>query len=205
MSVTNDVAEDDVGDAALRQTRQRRDVFVGVGVPAAAGGELFQPEPVACAATIAGRKPCERLRPPSSLNIVTIATMSTLSHARSAARQQSLPPLHEIAAFGLVMPAEPVRPEAADRLLLRRSLFDGCALSHERRRHVDGARARMFLGDVRGEAIGRYLLPAEPAEGLTGRDVDALHSQQHEWLASARQARGYLCGVARANGSRPVF
>ena len=33
-----------------------------------------------------------------------MATMSTLSHARSIARQQSLPPLHEIAAFGLVMP-----------------------------------------------------------------------------------------------------
>ena len=41
----------------------------------------------------------------------------------------------------------------------------------------------MFLGDVRGEAIGRHPLPAEPAEGLTGRDVDALHSQQHEWLS----------------------
>jgi hypothetical protein len=39
------------------------------------------------------------------LNIVTIATMSTLSQARSIARQQSLPPLHEIAAFGFVMRA----------------------------------------------------------------------------------------------------
>ena len=39
----------------------------------------------------------------------------------------------------------------------------------------------MFLGDVRGEAIGRHALPAEPAEGLAGRDVNALHSQQHEW------------------------
>ena len=46
----------------------------------------------------------------------------------------------------------------------------------------------MFLGDVRGEAIGRHSLPAEPAEGLTGRDVDALHSQQLEWL-SVRTSR----------------
>ena len=34
----------------------------------------------------------------------------------------------------------------------------------------------MFLGDVRGKAISRHPLPAEPAEGLAGRDVDALHS-----------------------------
>jgi hypothetical protein len=47
----------------------------------------------------------------------------------------------------------------------------------------------MFLGDVRGKAIGRHLLPAEPAEGLAGRDVDTLHSQQHEWLLFARQAQ----------------
>ena len=47
----------------------------------------------------------------------------------------------------------------------------------------------MFLGDVRGEAIGRHPLPAEPAEGLAGRDVDALHSQQHEWL-SVRTSSG---------------
>src|SRR6187551_1321444 len=39
-----------------------------------------------------------------------MATMSTSSHARSAARQQSLPPLHEIAAFGLVIPATRVPP-----------------------------------------------------------------------------------------------
>jgi hypothetical protein len=45
MSITNDVAEHDVGDAALRQARQHRDVFVGVGIPAAAGGKLLQPEP----------------------------------------------------------------------------------------------------------------------------------------------------------------
>ena len=33
----------------------------------------------------------------------------------------------------------------------------------------------MLPGDVRGEAIRRDLLAAEPAEGLAGRDVDALH------------------------------
>jgi hypothetical protein len=59
---------------------------------------------------MAGRKPCERLRPPSSLNIVTMATMWKLSQARSMARQQSLPPLHEIAAFGFVMPDRPWLP-----------------------------------------------------------------------------------------------
>jgi hypothetical protein len=36
----------------------------------------------------------------------------------------------------------------------------------------------MLAGDVRREAIGRHLLPAKPAEGLAGRDVDALHQQQ---------------------------
>jgi hypothetical protein len=34
----------------------------------------------------------------------------------------------------------------------------------------------MLFRDVRGEAVGRDLLAAEPAEGLAGRDVDALHS-----------------------------
>ena len=50
----------------------------------------------------------------------------------------------------------------------------------------------MFLRDVRGEAIGRHSLPAaEPAEGLAWRDVDALHSQQHEWLSvRTSSARG---------------
>ncbi len=33
----------------------------------------------------------------------------------------------------------------------------------------------MLLGDVRGEAVRRDLLAAEPAEGLAGRDVNALH------------------------------
>jgi hypothetical protein len=47
----------------------------------------------------------------------------------------------------------------------------------------------MLLGDVRGEAIGRHPLPAKPAEGLAGRDVDALHYQQHEWVSAARQAQ----------------
>src|SRR5687767_12044783 len=37
----------------------------------------------------------------------------------------------------------------------------------------------MLAGDVRRQAIGRHLLPAKPAEGLAGRDVDALHQQQH--------------------------
>ena len=85
------------------------------------------------------------------------------------------------------------------RLLLRRSLFDGCVLPHERRRHVNSAGTRMFLGDVRGEAIGRHSLPAEPAEGLAGRDVDALQSQQHEWLSvrrsSARGTQAPVVGV----------
>jgi hypothetical protein len=57
----------------------------------------------------------------------------------------------------------------------------------------------MFLGDVRGEAIGCHSLPAEPAEGLAGRDVDALHSQQHEWLSvrtsSARGTQAPVVGV----------
>jgi hypothetical protein len=103
MTVTNDVAKDDMRDATLRQKRQRRDVFVGVSIPAAPGGELLQFEPSRCAATIAGRKRCERVREPSSLNIVTIVTISKLFDARSTARQQSLRPLHEIAAFGFVI------------------------------------------------------------------------------------------------------
>ena len=57
----------------------------------------------------------------------------------------------------------------------------------------------MFLRDVRGEAIGRHSLPAEPAEGLAWRDVDALHSQQHEWLSvrtsSARGTQAPVVGV----------
>ena len=103
MTVTNDVAKDDMRDATLRQKRQRRDVFVAVGIPAAPGGELLQSSRAACAATIAGREPCERVREPSSLNIVTIVTMSKLSDARSMAKQQSLPLLHEIGAFSFVM------------------------------------------------------------------------------------------------------
>jgi hypothetical protein len=63
---------------------------------------------------------------------------------------------------------------AATRLLLRRALFGACALSHDGR-HVDRSWTRMLLGDVRGEAVRRGLLAAEPAEGLAGRDVDALH------------------------------
>jgi len=96
MTVTNDVAKDDMRDATLRQKRQRRDVFVAVGLPAAPVGELLQSSRAACAATIAGREP-------SSLNIVTIVTMSKLSDARSMAKQQSLPLLHEIGAFSFVM------------------------------------------------------------------------------------------------------
>ena len=64
----------------------------------------------------------------------------------------------------------------------------------------------MFLGDVRGEAIGRHTLPAEPAEGLAGRDVDALHSQQHEWLSvrtsSASGRSGCVVGKRIFTGTR---
>ena len=65
----------------------------------------------------------------------------------------------------------------------------------------------MFLGDVRGEAIGRHLLPAEPAEGLAGPDVDALHSQQHDWLSvrtsSARGTQAPVVGVYISTGVGP--
>jgi len=64
---------------------------------------------------------------------------------------------------------------AATHVLLRRALFGACALSHECGGHVDRSRTRMIFGDVRGEAVRRDLLAAEPAEGLARRDVDALH------------------------------
>ena len=48
----------------------------------------------------------------------------------------------------------------------------------------------MLAGDVRREAIGRHLLPAKPAEGLAGRDVDALHSNSMSGSLFARQAHG---------------
>ena len=47
----------------------------------------------------------------------------------------------------------------------------------------------MFLGDVRGEAIGRHSFPAEPAEGLAGRDVDSLHPNSMSGSLFARQAQ----------------
>jgi hypothetical protein len=65
--------------------------------------------------------------------------------------------------------------ECATGVLLRRALFGACALSHECGEHVDWSRTRMLLGDVRGEAVRRDVFAAEPAEGLAGRDVDALH------------------------------
>ena len=34
----------------------------------------------------------------------------------------------------------------------------------------------MLFGDMRRKAVGWDLVATEPAEGLTGRDVDALHS-----------------------------
>jgi hypothetical protein len=34
----------------------------------------------------------------------------------------------------------------------------------------------MLFGDVRRETVGWQVFTAEPAEGVTGRDVDALHS-----------------------------
>jgi hypothetical protein len=53
------------------------------------------------------------------------------------------------------------------RPLFRPSLFGGLALlPHERRRHVDSCWTRMLLRNVRGEAICRHLLTAEPAQGL---------------------------------------
>lgn len=58
----------------------------------------------------------------------------------------------------------------------------------------------MFSGDVRGEAIGRSL-PAEPAEGLAGREVNALHSQQHgvrlSWHLDCR------CRCSRGDSADP--
>src|SRR5262245_22930256 len=65
---------------------------------------------------------------------------------------------------------------AATRLLFRQSLSGASALPHERRGHVAPRRTRMLFGDVRGQTVGRDLLAAEPAEGLPGRDVHALHS-----------------------------
>ena len=59
-------------------------------------------------------------------------------------------------------------------VLLRRALFGARKLS-QGWGHVDRSRTRVLLGDVRGEAVRRDLLAAEPAEGLAGRDVDALH------------------------------
>jgi hypothetical protein len=43
----------------------------------------------------------------------------------------------------------------------------------------------MFLGDVNGKAVGRDALAAEPAEGLAGRKVDALHPSSVRDPASA--------------------
>src|SRR6185295_15503480 len=62
-----------------------------------------RPSRSACADSISGRRPCDRLRAASSSNIVTIATMSNEERARARAAQLSLPPLHEIAARGLGM------------------------------------------------------------------------------------------------------
>jgi hypothetical protein len=86
-------------------------------------------------------------------------------------------------------------PPAATRLLLRRSLSGARALPHERRGHVAPRRTRMLFGNVRGKTIRRDLLPAEPAEGLTRRDVDALHS------APACAGR---CHSSSATGTRLV-
>ena len=69
---------------------------------------------------------------------------------------------------------QPSRYLDAARALLRRAPFGARALS-QRWGHVDRSRTRMLPGDVRGEAIRRDLLAAEPAEGLAGREVDALH------------------------------
>jgi len=119
ITVTNDVAKDDMRDATLRQKRQRRDVFVAVGLPAAPVGELLQSSRAACAATIAGREP-------SSLNIVTIVTMSKLSDARSMAKQQSLPLLHETRIF--------IRG-SLEQVGVQCSCDELHALSHARPRH----------------------------------------------------------------------
>jgi len=63
-------------------------------------------------------------------------------------------------------------------LVLVRLFFpSGGALSHECGRHVEPSRTRMLFGDMRRKAVGWELFAAEPAEGLTGRDMDALHSQ----------------------------
>ena len=43
-------------------------------------------------------------------------------------------------------------------------------------------------------AIGRHPLPAEPAEGLAGREVDALHSQQLEWRSVRTSSASGISG-----------
>src|SRR5438093_1485854 len=74
----------------------------------------------AWAARISGRSPCERLRPPASSNIVTIATTSKRSPARDSAAQLSLPPLHEIAARGLEANAQTDPDRATERAIAER-------------------------------------------------------------------------------------
>ena len=49
-----------------------------------------------------GVSPCERLREPSSLNMVTAATISKSGRAGWYAAHESLPPLQEMTAFFIV-------------------------------------------------------------------------------------------------------
>jgi hypothetical protein len=94
---------------------------------------------------------------------------------------------------------------AATHVLLRRALFDAGGLS-QRWGHVDRSRTRMLLGDVRREAVRRDLLAAEPAEGLAGRDLDALHcitSMGDCRLDVKRESPWRRLGAAATQGPTP--
>ena len=110
MSVTHDVAEHDVGDASLRQARQCRDVFVGVGVPAAPGGELLQLEPGRVCRQDAGRQAVRTASPAVFIEHRNhghnVEAVPCAQHGQATVFATA----HEIAAFGVVMPDRPWPP-----------------------------------------------------------------------------------------------
>src|SRR5262245_43051066 len=77
-----------------------------------------RPRRSACPSSTSGRRPCERLRVPSSSHIVSMATTSSCERARNRAAQLSFPPDHEIAALKTNLHAHPDR--ALQRLIAQR-------------------------------------------------------------------------------------